>query len=93
MASFAAENTQTMCFSFYDQKTPSWNSELKEINLGNTRPLKKVDIEVLKATNCSVKSQQFVCQARNIDISLLEPGRELRTSNGVFRSSKYATSW
>ena len=24
---------KTMCFSFYDQKTPSWNSELKEINL------------------------------------------------------------
>ena len=38
MASFA------MCFSFYDQKTPSWNSELKEINEGNTRPRKKADI-------------------------------------------------
>ena len=44
------------CFSFHDQKTPSWNSELKEINIGNTRPRKKVDIEVLKATNCSLKS-------------------------------------
>ena len=93
MASFAANTVlKTMCFSFYDQKAPSWNSELKEINLGNTRPWKKVDIEVLKAMNCSLKSQQFVCQARNQDISLLEPGRELRTSNGVFRTCKYATS-
>ena len=47
---------KTMCFSFYHQKTPSWNSELKEINLGNTRLRKKVDIEVLKATNFSLKS-------------------------------------
>ena len=47
---------KTMCFSFYDQKTPSWNSELKEINIGNIRPRKNVDIEVLKATNCSLKS-------------------------------------
>ena len=31
-------------FKFYDQKTPSWNSELKEVNLGNTRPRKKVDM-------------------------------------------------
>ena len=77
---------KTMCFSFYEQKTPSWNSELKEINLGNTRSRKKVDIEVLKATN---RSLIFVCQARNQDI--LEP--ELRTSNGVFRTCKYATSW
>ena len=37
---------KTMCFSFYDQKTPSWNLELKEINQGNTRPRKKVDIEI-----------------------------------------------
>ena len=47
MASFAAENTQDNVFlSFNDQKTPSWNSELKEINQGNTRPRKKVDIEI-----------------------------------------------
>ena len=46
MASFAAENTQDNLFLFYDQKTPSWNSELKEINQGNTRPRKKVDIEI-----------------------------------------------
>ena len=86
---------KTMCFSFYDRKTPSWNSELKEIQyLGNTRPRNKVDIEVLKATNCSLKSfKHFVCQARNQDMRLLEPGRELRTSNGVFGTCKYATSW
>ena len=47
---------KTTCFSIYDRKTPSWNSELKEINLGNTRLRKKVDIEVLKATNFSLKS-------------------------------------
>ena len=48
---------KTMYFSFYDQKTPSWNSELKEINQGNTRPRKKVvDLEILKATECSLKS-------------------------------------
>ena len=47
---------KTMCFSFYDQKTPSWNSEFKEINQGNTRPRKKVDIEILKALNRSLKS-------------------------------------
>ena len=35
---------------------PLTSAELKEINLGNTRPRKKVDIEVLKATNCSLKS-------------------------------------
>ena len=38
-----------MFFSFYDQKTPSWNSELMEINLENTRPQKTIDI--LKASN------------------------------------------
>ena len=47
---------KTMCFSFYDQKTPVWNSELKEINLGNTRLRKKVNVEVLKSTNRSLKS-------------------------------------
>ena len=94
MASFAAENTQDNVFLLYDRKTPLWNSELKEIYIGNTRPRKKVDIEVLKATNCSLKSfKHFVCQARNQDIRLLEPGRELRTSNGVFGTCKYATSW
>ena len=31
------------------------NSGLKEINLGNNRPRKKVDINVLEATNCSLK--------------------------------------
>ena len=30
-----------MFFSFYNQKTLSWNSELKEINLRNTPPRKK----------------------------------------------------
>ena len=97
MASFAAENTQDNVFLLLRSKdtfVAHGNSELKEINLGNTRPRKKVDIEVLKATNCSLKSfKHFVCQARNQDIRLLEPGRELRTSNGVFGTCKYATSW
>ena len=47
---------KTMFFSFYDQKTPSWNSELKEINLGNTLLRKKLVIEVLKATNRPLRS-------------------------------------
>ena len=69
------------------------NSELKEIYLGNTRPRKKVDIEVLKATNCSLKSfkHSLVCQARNQDIRLLEPGGGLRTSNGVFGTCNAST--
>ena len=52
-----SRSLKTMFFFFYDQKTPSWNSELMEINLGNTRPRKKVDIVVLKATNRTSKNQ------------------------------------
>ena len=81
-----------MFSSFYDQKTPSWNSELKEINLGNTRPRKKVYIEDLKATNRYLLTLfMFVMQEIKTHGLTFEP--ELRTSNGVFRTCKSSASW
>ena len=94
MASFAAENTQDNAFLLLRSKDTFVEFRIEGNISREYSTAEKVDIEVLKATNCSLKSfKHFVCQARNQDIRLLEPGRELRTSNGVFGTCKYATSW
>ena len=85
MASFAAENTQDNVFLLLRSKDTFVEFRIEGNISREYSTAEKVDIEVLKATNCSLKSfKHFVCQARNQDIRLLEPGRELRTSNGVF---------
>ena len=77
MASFAAENTQDNVFLLLRSKDTFMEFRIEGNKSREYSTAEKVDINGFKSDELFFK-----------DISLLEPGRELRTSNGVFRTCK-----
>ena len=77
MASFATENTQDNVFLLLRSKDTFMEFRLEGNKSRECSTAEKVDINGFKSDELFFK-----------DISLLEPGHELRTSNGVFRTCK-----